>query len=116
MTVWEGSGQYTDETRYRVISATEFSRRLRHAITRQEMSVTWFLGAGCSKSSGIPCADELARTWIADLKYVETGEEHDVDAWAARLLDVQSAFRADLPAGLELNLLFDQAAYTEERL
>lgn len=84
MTVWEGSGQYTDETRYRVISATEFSRRLRHAITRQEMSVTWFLGAGCSKSSGIPCADELARTWIADLKYVETGEEHDVDAWAAR--------------------------------
>ena len=79
-----GSGRYSHETRFRLISPMEFSRRLRHAIARQEMSVTWLLGAGCSASSGIPCADDVVRGWIAELKYVETGQEGDVDAWAAR--------------------------------
>lgn len=85
MTVWaEGSGSYTDETRFRTITAREFVRRFRHAVTRQETSFVWFLGAGCSVSSGIPAADEAVRSWLKDLKYLETGQEADLEAWACK--------------------------------
>lgn len=39
-----------------------------------------------------------------------------VDTWAARIATVESEFGASLPGGLELKRLFDQAAYTAERL
>lgn len=39
-----------------------------------------------------------------------------VDTWAARVLAVEQDFETTLPAGLELQRLFDQAAYTNERL
>ena len=39
-----------------------------------------------------------------------------VDTWAARIATVETEFGASLPGGLELKRLFDQAAYTAERL
>jgi multidrug efflux pump subunit AcrB len=39
-----------------------------------------------------------------------------VDGWARRVAAAEDEFRAALPAGLELRRLFDQSAYTSERL
>jgi len=38
-----------------------------------------------------------------------------IDHWAAKVRDVLDGFRARLPAGIELDLLFDQSVYTEKR-
>ncbi len=43
-------------------------------------------------------------------------DDLQVDAWARRIAAVESEFAAGLPGGLELVRLFDQAAYTSERL
>jgi multidrug efflux pump subunit AcrB len=43
-------------------------------------------------------------------------DDLQVDVWAKRIAKVQKEFAATLPAGLELRRLFDQAAYTSERL
>jgi len=45
---------------------------------------------------------------------METGRR--VDLWAAELRETLDEFRAELPAGLSLELLFDQSEYTEDRL
>ncbi len=45
---------------------------------------------------------------------METGRR--VDLWAANLRKKLDEFRAELPAGLSLELLFDQSEYTQERL
>ena len=80
----DGSRRYSDEMRFKTITAQEFVRRFRHAVTRQETAFAWLIGAGCSVSSGIPTADEAVRMWLKDLKYLETGQEADLEGWAAK--------------------------------
>ena len=111
MTVWaEGSGSYTDETRFRTITAREFVRRFRHAVTRQETSFVWLMGAGCSVSSGIPTADEAVRSWLKDLKYLETGQEADLEGWACKRFVGYDPDRPGRVYGEVLEALF----YTEQ--
>ncbi|MFY0612337.1 MAG: efflux RND transporter permease subunit [Hyphomicrobiaceae bacterium] len=43
-------------------------------------------------------------------------DDLQVDTWAKRIAKVEKEFAAALPGGLELRRLFDQAAYTSERL
>jgi len=43
-------------------------------------------------------------------------DELQVDAWAGRVSRIVDVFQQEVPAGLELRLLFDQAAYTSDRL
>ncbi len=43
-------------------------------------------------------------------------DDLQVDAWSGKIKKAQSEFSDNLPAGLELRMLFDQADYTAERL
>ena len=62
------------------ISAEEFVRRLKDQIN-QDSKLVFFLGAGCSISSGIPGAGDLVKSWLPRLKKFETGSEEDCDSW-----------------------------------
>ena len=64
------------------ISAQEFVRRLKMGVDDPESRYTFFLGAGCSLTSGIPTADTLVRNWLPQLKRIKTGSEADVETWA----------------------------------
>ena len=66
----------------RKISTEEFVRRFKHHIASHEGKVVWFVGAGCSVSSGVPDAAGLVRRWLSELKYLETGDAEGLDDWA----------------------------------
>ena len=94
----------------RSISPFEFVRRFRHAITRHESRFVWFLGAGCSVSSGVGDAAQISARWLKDLKYLETGDSEGVPEWAeGRFLNYD---RAD-PAGVYGEVL-DALFYTDQ--
>ena len=67
----------------REIPVEQFVRRLRVSIAN-DPSYAFFLGAGCSRSSGILTAGELVRDWLPRLKRIETGEESGHEAWATQ--------------------------------
>ncbi|MCI4665449.1 MAG: hypothetical protein MRY74_12070 [Neomegalonema sp.] len=73
-----------DESRFRTISAREFARRFRGGVARGDKTYVKLLGAGCSVSSGVPAAAEIVKLWLKELIYFESGDETDLDAWAAR--------------------------------
>lgn len=64
------------------INAPEFVRRLKLSMEESESRFSFFLGSGCSVSSGIPTVASLVRTWLPQLKRLRTGSEHGVDKWA----------------------------------
>ena len=64
----------------REINAEEFVRRLKNQIN-QDSKLVFFLGAGCSISSGIPGAKDLVNIWLPKLKKLKTGSEEDCDSW-----------------------------------
>jgi hypothetical protein len=76
------------------INVVEFVNRLKHSLTEHKQRVTWFLGAGCSVSSGIPTAGGLVERWLRDLAVVLRGEA-TID-----ILDQHSEWRA-VPAPKE---------------
>ncbi len=66
----------------RTISPPEFVRRLKHGIVTHDSKVVWFLGAGCSVSSGVADAESLTNRWLKELMYLETGQENGLEEWA----------------------------------
>jgi Tfp pilus assembly protein PilF len=71
-------------TGLRIISAEEFARRL-GASTINDHRFAFFIGAGCSKSSGIPTAGELvADRWLPRLRSLcePAGGDQDLSTWA----------------------------------
>lgn len=72
-----------DDGGMRMMAVPEFVRRVRRGITHDEKNFTWVVGAGCSVSSGVPTAAECSRSWMKELRYLETGLDQDVEAWAA---------------------------------
>jgi Tfp pilus assembly protein PilF len=77
----EGAGSFCVAA-LRTISPSEFVRRLKHGIVSHDSKVVWFLGAGCSVSSGVEDAGALTHRWLKELKYLETGDEDDLEDWA----------------------------------
>ena len=70
----------------RDIGLEEFARRLR-AETNAEKHYAFFLGAGCSVSSGIPSAAELVRDhWIPRLRDYQAPDRSDLDRWASEVV------------------------------
>lgn len=65
----------------RTISPFEFVRRFKQGVVAHESRVVWFLGAGCSVSSGVEDAATLTMRWLSELKYLETGSTDDVEEW-----------------------------------
>lgn len=80
----DGSVPYGDENRFREMTPREFVRRFRRGVAHDENSYVWLIGAGCSASSGVPTAAAVVRRWLKELIYLETGQEHDIDAWASK--------------------------------
>lgn len=67
----------------RNISADEFARRLRETSNQPDKRFAFFLGAGCSVSSGIPDAGTLTREhWIPRLRDLRAPHRGDIDKWA----------------------------------
>jgi Tfp pilus assembly protein PilF len=66
----------------RQIAPQSFGRRLHELVSEPDCSLVWFLGAGCSISSGIPGAAGLVRQWLPRLKRREEGDHAGWEAWA----------------------------------
>ncbi len=62
----------------------EFRRRLKMRLGRPEVRFTFFIGAGCSVSSGIPSAGSLVKEWLPRLKEIKTGNNNDVEEWTKK--------------------------------
>ena len=77
------------------ISVTEFARRFRHRVLEHEQPITWFFGAGCSISSGIPAATGLTRRWVRE-QHKLLGSSASVENWAAAEFDDYSHENAAL--------------------
>jgi hypothetical protein len=97
----------------RHITAEEFARRLRASSRQQDKRYAFFLGAGCSVSSGIPDSGTLVReNWLPRLRAVRAPHREDVDGWAAQEFDGYDPERPALIYGDLVGKLF---FYPEER-
>jgi Tfp pilus assembly protein PilF len=66
------------------MTAGEFTRRLKKMCEHPDSRFAFFLGAGCSVSSGIPDAARLVRQhWLPRLRDLRDPSRKDVDKWAA---------------------------------
>jgi hypothetical protein len=74
-----GSGSATRPPTLQTISPREFAGRFAAAIREQQQSFTWFIGAGCSKSSGILDAAGLVEKWLLELHKLQSapGENYE---------------------------------------
>jgi protein O-mannosyl-transferase len=64
------------------ISAREFAGRFANGVRVSQQSFTWFLGAGCSKSSGILDAAGLVEKWLKEQYELEANTTKAFDDWA----------------------------------
>ena len=68
----------------RRISIEEFARRLKVTIGAADKRFAFFLGAGCSVSSGVPHAGTLVKDiWLPRLRDLSAPTRKDLDAWAS---------------------------------
>jgi tetratricopeptide (TPR) repeat protein len=85
----------------------EFVRRLKTLVTHNDDSkFVFFLGAGCSISSGIPGAAKLVRGWLPRLKEMKTGKEDNYESWAKELYSDYTEENASLFYGKVIEDLF----------
>jgi NAD-dependent SIR2 family protein deacetylase len=64
------------------IDVLQFVRKLKMEIDNgSDCRFVFFLGAGCSVSSGIPDAATLVIYWLKLLKHLQTGNVNDFDSW-----------------------------------
>ncbi|HOX03309.1 MAG TPA: SIR2 family protein [Candidatus Paceibacterota bacterium] len=93
----------------RTMSAEEFARRLKMMCEHPDSRFAFFLGAGCSASSGIPASAGLVRNhWLPRLRDLRAPRRRDLEAWAKEVLpahDPQDAAAAYGPLMQELFLL-----------
>jgi protein O-mannosyl-transferase len=71
----------------RKMSAAEFVRRVKASSDDPDTRFAFFIGSGCSRSSGIPTAGELVKEqWLPRLRSLCSPEIEDgaLDDWAAR--------------------------------
>ena len=67
------------------MNVEHFVRQLK-LTAEQQGQLAFFVGAGCSVSSGIPGAAALVKEWLPKLHYQMTGEGESFDEWVAREL------------------------------
>ena len=77
------------------ISLIEFVNRFVDSITTQEQRFTWFVGAGCSISSGIKAAGGLVEQWLQELWGYQDLPQSKYDDWLKKTFP---AFDAKRPA------------------
>jgi Flp pilus assembly protein TadD len=65
-----------------LITAQEFAARMARGLRDHQQSITWFLGAGCSISSGISAAGGLVERWLSELFAIRNGSKGELSDWA----------------------------------
>ena len=103
----------------RTIQASEFARRLRAATKpvdeqsaglaerQPEARFAFFLGAGCSRSSGIPSAGELVRDyWLPRLRDMKAPKRRDLESWAREFIPDYDPANPALSYGKVMDALF----------
>lgn len=89
------------------MSAEEFIRRFKTLIEEHEDSkFIFFLGAGCSVSSGIPDARTLVKDWLPRLKKLKTGCTDNCDSWINGIYPDYTEDKASLYYGKVIEDLF----------
>ncbi|MDB5268228.1 MAG: hypothetical protein JWP58_1268, partial [Hymenobacter sp.] len=69
----------------RHITASEFARRLNIDLSTQDKRYAFFLGSGCSVTSGIKTAGQLVTDeWLPKLRNIMAPEESDHEAWGSK--------------------------------
>lgn len=72
----------------RRISIEEFARRLKVTAGAADKRFAFFLGAGCSVSSGVPDAATLVKNnWLPRLRDLRAPSRRDLDTWASEVLE-----------------------------
>lgn len=88
------------------MKAQEFVRRLKNLLDGTDNRFIFFLGSGCSVSSGIPAAGPLARDWLLRLKKYQTGDEEGFEVWIKDLFPDYNEGDAALFYGRTIEKLF----------
>ena len=97
----------------RRISVEEFARRLKVTTATPDKRFAFFLGAGCSVSSGVPDAATLVREqWLPRLRDLRAPSRKDIDAWAKEAVEDYDPKNPAASYGRVIDQLFFQA---EER-
>jgi hypothetical protein len=90
----------------RQMTSQTFVRRLRVLLSEDDCNLVWFLGAGCSISSGIPGAAGLVRQWLPRLKAQEEGNDSNWEEWAKARFEQFDPDHAALLYGAVIDALF----------
>ncbi len=91
----------------REIGVEEFIRRLKNLVEEVEDSkFAFFIGAGCSVSSGIPAAGTLVKSWLPRLKLLKTGDDSNYGEWVNEIYPEYEDDRASLFYGKVIEDLF----------
>jgi Tfp pilus assembly protein PilF len=93
------------------IKVTEFVVGLCDLVDGSEVKVVFFVGAGCSISSGIPGAKKLVLKWLEFLKRKKTGNPDGLDEWAKGRIP---GYDPEDPAAKYGEVFFE--AYPDEKL
>lgn len=97
----------------RKVTANEFARRLKATSEEADKPFAFFLGAGCSVSSGIPAAGALVMDhWLPRLRDLRAPERKDLQTWAKEELP---GYDPQNPSALYGQLIEGLFLYPEER-
>jgi hypothetical protein len=66
------------------ITAHEFAGRMQRLLEQPGQSIVWFLGAGCSISSGIQGAAGLVRKWLRELQELQDLKDWQFMNWVSQ--------------------------------
>ncbi len=92
----------------REITAESFARMLKHRLD-QKHRYAFFLGAGCSRSSGIMTAGDLVKHWVAEYHRLD-GAPDTALAWAQKQLQKYDEGNAAAHYGKAMDLFFPTPA------
>jgi len=91
----------------REIGAKEFVRRLKNLMEKDDdCKFAFFIGAGCSVSSGIPAAGALVKRWLPRLKEYKTGDDGNYEKWVTDIYPDYEEDKASLYYGKVIEDLF----------
>lgn len=96
-----------EPTAPRALDLQEFARRLSALLHDSDSKIVWFIGAGCSVSSGVPTAASLVSTWLPQLKEREEGSSHGWQVWASERFPGFRLSRRAAHYGEIIDALFD---------
>lgn len=84
----------------------EFVRRFKKSMEDSDSRFAFFIGSGCSVSSGIPDATKLVKQWLPRIKKLRTGSEENLEKWIKEEFPEYKGDNAALYYGKAIEALF----------